>query len=492
MARFLAVDWDESECRYLFASLHKGSLTVLSAGSAPMEPSETDDAAASTAGAAPSGDIPVLISTLRHVLKEERIEPCPAILSLGRNKLETTYLTLPPCRESEIPVLLRNQLLRDLSGFSEFDPVDYLALDDSAGGEQKILAMTIPLSFRQHLVRSFRSLGRTPRQIGFRAVYAAELILRGDTAPGPGEPALIVNAVGSDVDLVLTEGDRIVSIRSVRFPVQLRFAEVVARIHEEIERTVTVEAEETADKPIRKVYLFGDGEEWTPLVELLEHRQREAVVVNPFTLPGVRSTAIPEFPGRFAPLFGAVLDRIPSRKARIDLLHPKEAPKATNYVRTALLIFGLLLIACFGLYRWNQGVVRSQEAELARLEKEYAEIAAQYQQVQPIWQVLRQTRNWDGQGVVWLDELRELSVVLPGEQDLVASRIAFVPMENDPRYTGMIQLGGMVRDPTVLLTLQRNLQAKGVYQMRYPAPVANPAGGGYPWLFQTSILRLRR
>ena len=156
-----------------------------------------------------------------------------------------------------------------------------------------------------------------------------------------------------------------------------------------------------------------------------------------------------------------------------------------------LFLFG---IAGYGVYHWNEGVIQGMKTELAQLESEYKEVATKFQEVQPIWNVLRQTQYWDAQGVVWLDELRELSVVLPAEQNLVVTGITFTtgPINNDSRISGMIQLSGMVRDPSVLMTLQRDLQAKGIYQMRYPAPSPNPAGGGYPWLFRTSIMRWRR
>jgi hypothetical protein len=132
------------------------------------------------------------------------------------------------------------------------------------------------------------------------------------------------------------------------------------------------------------------------------------------------------------------------------------------------------------------------EEELVRVKDEHQKVAAQLQQVQPGFNVLRLTKNWEAQNVLWLDELKELSVVLPGDQDLVVSQMSFTTLENNARFSGMIQMGGMVRDPSVLLKLQTDLRARGVYLMQYPVPSTNPAGGGYPWLFRTSIYRLRR
>lgn len=497
MARFLAIDWDASECRYLLASVQKESVIVRAAGAVAIElPPSTEE----NASASPFAELDLLTSTLQKLIKEEHLDPCPTLLSLGRSDVEMIYQTLPPSSDAEIPVLLKNQVLRELSGFTDFDPLDYIVLSGEDGEQVRLLAMTIPLSYRQALVRRFRAIGRAPRQITFRAVAAARSVLDQHRNSEEREPEIVVNAVGNDVDLVLLDQGRIVSIRSFRLPEQFRFEESVRRIVEEIDRTVTVGVEGMSDLPIRKVSLFGQESDWGSLIEMLAERKLETVVVCPFSLPEISISKVPEQSGRFAPLVGMLLGELPQWKAEsrsgIDFLHTKDAPKPTNYIRSIALFFFLFLIAGFGLYRWNQGVVQGMEEKLAALKKEYAETSRIYQQVQPIWTVLSQTVAWDAQGVVWLDEFREMSAALPGEQDLVVSQISFTtgPVGNDPRFpaSGTIQMSGMVRDPAVLYTFQKTLNSTGKYMMRNPTTGANPAGGGYPWNFRTSIVRLRR
>lgn len=500
MARFLAIDWDGSECRYVLASVQKGQVAVRGAGVVAIElPPETEENVA--ASTSPFAELDLLTSTLQKFVKEEHLEPCPTLLSLGRGEVEMIYQTLPPCTDAEIPVLLKNQVLRELPGFTDFDPLDYLVLSGEDEEQVRLLAMTIPLSYRQALVRRFRTIGRAPRQITFRAVAAARLVLDRQQASEEQEPEIVVNVVGNDVDLVLLGQGRIVSIRSFRLPEQFRFEESVRRIVEEIDRTVTVGVQGISDLPIRKVSLFGRESDWETLIELLSERKLETTLVCPFSLPEVSISTVPEQSGRFAPLVGMLLGELPKHKAEksdtgIDFLHTKDAPKPTNYVRSVALVFFLLLVAGFGLYRWNQSVIQGMEEELAALKKEYTETSQVYQQTRPIWYVLSQTAAWDAQGVVWLDEFRELSAALPGERDLVVSQISFTtgPVGNDPRFpaSGTIQLSGMVRDPAVLYTLQKTLNSTGKYMMRNPTTGANPAGGGYPWIFRTSIVRLRR
>ncbi|MDR1268918.1 MAG: hypothetical protein LBK82_05285 [Planctomycetaceae bacterium] len=490
--RFLAVDWSETECRYLLASLQRGGgFAVQKAGIAAIEDISANKDRDSEKTPKPN-EISDLVVCLRNILKEERIGSCSLLLCLDRSKIELLYQTLPPCRESEIPVLLKNQVLREHSGFSEHDPLDYLILGNAAEENVRVLAATIPLSYRQSLVRSFRSIRCSLQRIGLKPLAVAELAFRFEAAPENFEPGLIVYVVENDLDLVLVEGKQILSSRSVRLPDQLRFAEIVDKIAAEVERTVMVGDDRVTGQPIKKVLLFGGEEDWTPLIQILTEQGLEVSVINPFQISGVHTTVIPDQPVCFAPLLGLLFEQQTLPKNSIDFLHPKEAPKPANYFRSVFLAVVLLGICCLGLYYWNWEVVRGMEEELVRVKEEHQKITAQLQQIQPGFNVLRQARNWDTQGVVWLDELRELSLVLPNEQDLVVSQMSFSILENNARFSGIIQMNGIVRDPSVLMKLQTDLQGRGIYLVQFPAPSVNPAGGGYPWLFRISIYRLRR
>ncbi|MDR2754781.1 MAG: hypothetical protein LBC20_03660 [Planctomycetaceae bacterium] len=492
--RFLAVDWSNTECRYLLASLQRGGgITVQKTGLAAIEDvSAKKDRISDSEKTSKSNELLNLITVLRNILKEERIGSCSLLLCLDRNKIELLYQTLPPCSEQEIPILLKNQVLRELSGFSEHDPLDYLVLGNTTEENHRILAATIPLSYRQSLVHSFRSISCSPQRIGLKSLAVAELMFHSEAVPKDFEPGLVVHVVENEVDLVLVEGKQILSVRSVRLPDQLRFSDIVEKVAAEIERTVMISDDHVIGQPIKKIILFGTDEDWIPLVQVLTEQNLDVSVINPFQISGVHAAAIPDQPGCFAPLLGLLFEQQTPSKNTIDFLHTKEAPKPTNYFRSVFLAILLLGICCFGFYYWNREVVRSMEEELIRVKEEHQKVVAQLQQIQPGFNVLYQTKNWDSQNVVWLDELRELSLVLPNEQDLVVSQMSFSILENNTRFSGMIQMNGIVRDPSVLLKLQTDLQRQGVYLVQFPVPSVNPAGGGYPWLFRVSIYRLRR
>jgi len=480
VAKFLAIDWDEMECRYAVAVLQHEKIVVRDVGTAPI---------------VAEGEEPPLVAlakTIRSLSKKEKIGSCPLLLSLGRNDVEWVQQKLPPCKETEIPLLLKNQVLREVSGSTELDPFDYLVLESSSEGH-RVLALTISWAFRKSLLRTFRSLGYPPLSVGFRAGNAAELVLRNPTLLGddPSEPRLVVDIVGNDVDLILVASEQIVALRSFRLPAEHR----QKNLADEIERTLTIGLEGATPLPIRHVVLFGDGTE-TKLQYHLSQSGLEVQFLNPFTLPNVslsKEAATKDVPDseKFAPLIGSLLVQAQKVKPVIDFLHPKESPKPPNYARPILLGLVLLGIICFGLYYWNQTVIAGLEEQLAKVKAEHQQAADERRQIYPSWNVLFQTQRWEYQNVVWLDVLKELSEVLPSDTELVVERMTLTTITNSPRYSGTITLNGIVRDPSVLQKLQSDLQASKRYLVLNPTPSPNPAGGGYSWSFRTTIYRLR-
>ncbi|GHT23019.1 hypothetical protein FACS189419_06390 [Planctomycetales bacterium] len=475
MPQYIAFDWDNGDCRFLAASVQKDILTVRSYGVVAAE-NETEDTYANFSAA------------VKKICQEQKIGNIPAAVTLGRTQIDWLYQHLPLCKETEIPVLLKNQVLRELPNFVDFDPLDYLLLNTSADGEQ-LLAVTVQLSFRQRLSRALKNSKHPLQRLGFRAVDAAaaafadtSLWETADSGSKNSPVTLIVNTVGNDADLILAVDKKIRSIRSFRLAEQNR----EQGLAEEIQRTLTIGFEDAAGLPVDRIVLFGTQ---NPLLETLSELELEVVAVD------LEKYALSNSKPEYAPLLGSLLtlkDKTQFKsQTGIDLLHPKKAPEPPNYIRPIILALLFLSIVGYGVYHWNRGVVQGLENKLAEIKKEHQNVAGELQAIQPGWNVLRQTQIWESQNVLWLDVLKELSEKLPGGTDLVVSQMTFSagPAGANQRIRGTITMSGMVRDPSVLLKLQNDLRLTGQYFMQNPAPVPNPAGGGYPWLFKASVYR---
>jgi hypothetical protein len=495
MAQYLVVDWDETACRCLVASLQKDAVSVSHARSIPrisdpVSNNINDDTSASRF------DFP--LSEIQQFCKEQKIANTPVLVSLRRSQVDWLYQNLPPCSEAELPVLLKNQVLRELPHIADFDPLDYLVLDNTSGNN-RVLALTIPLIFRQRLTKTFHGIRRPLRQLGFCAVDAAEAAFcKSSLWEEENEnpiPTLIVHAAGSEADLILANGKRIVAIRSFHLSEQ----NDLQQLSDEIERTVAIGFEGADSLSIGRLILFGTELAQCELAEKLSNLPNFDVdirVINPFALPGIDAAEKPEQPADFAALIGSLLalqNKLQNKtRNSIDLLNPKEAPKPPNYTRQIVLAIVFFGIVGFGFYHWNSGVVQQLETKLAEIQKEHKKVADELRLAQPSWNVLRQTQLWETQNVIWLDVLKDLSQVLPNSNDLMLTQMTFsTGGGNNPRIAGTVSISGMVRDPSVLLKLQNDLRASKRYDMQNPAPTPNPLGGGYPWLFKATAYRLR-
>jgi len=484
VAKFLAIDWDEAECRYAVATLQNEKIAVRELGIVPivsMDGSEYDS------------PLDALATSIYAHCKEEKIGSCPLLISLGRNNVEWIQQKLPPCKETEIPLLLKNQVLREIAGSTEADPLDYIVLESSEEGH-RILALLMPYVYRRSLVRTFRSLGFPPMRVGIRAGNVAELVFRNPALlrGEPSEPRLIVNIVEHDVDLIIVGEGRILAVRSFRLPAD----EQQKNLADEIERTLTIGLEREEPLTIHHVLLFSEGDS-----ELPKHLSQSGLTLqflNPLTLPNVSAPQDIEInnPEKFAPLIGSLLIQSQRIKPVIDFLHPKEAPKPPNYLRPFLMALVLLGMGCFGLHYWNSGVIRGMEAELEGIKERHQQVSAEWGQVTSAYTVFQHAQRWESQHVVWLDVLKDLSEVLPNNTDLVVSQLTMstgpVQISNTQFAAGSISLTGIVRDPSVLQKLQSDLQSQPSrrYLVQHPSTSPNPAGGGYPWQFSTTIYRM--
>lgn len=503
MARFLAVDWDDNEIRYLLASLKKDRLTTLKIGSAPLEHESGDE----------NDPLAAPLRTFRTRFKERRLEKCRTSLLLGRSAFDMFPLELPAASDAELPDMVKNQVMRELPGFFEVDPVDYIPITDQAAPQRRLLALTLSAVRRQKLQRAFRTLGFPIARLGSRNVAAAELALRSDLfvstrkdaeadAPatpehpsfGSTDPILIVTILTNEVELTTLLDRKIVALRSFKLPESLDNEEFDERVAAEIVRTATIGVPDESDQPIKRMILYGTQEEHEPLVRLLQDRELDVLLVNPFEIHDLVCDERPEFPGRYAPLLGALRAVGEGRREAVDFLAPKEKPRPVNHARLTVMALLIIAILGYGLYQWNAVAIGRLTVEADRLSKERDDLAAEIKKYANQYFILNRTRIWDMQGANWLDELRDISINFPGAEDLVITQMTFDsgPINNNPNITGAIRLRGMVRDLSVLRLLQQKLHQGRFHRMQFPAPSRNPAGGGYPWLFSTTIYVFRR
>ncbi|MCL2348018.1 MAG: hypothetical protein FWC50_07110 [Planctomycetaceae bacterium] len=522
MTRYLAVDWDGTEIRAVLAVLQRGSIKVLKAESSPLE---VDD----TTSESPKVDYGL---SLKNLLKRHDISKANLLLGLNRSAVEMMAFTLPKAKEEELPDLVKNQVMRDSTSYSETSAVDFVTSPSFDRGTLRTLAATIT----RNQLKQYRNVGQTAgiriKRIEFCPLAFAELYRRSNLVSD--EPVLLVRCTTDEADMLVIAENHLVFLRSIKFPATLPHDEKNARLYAEISRTVAVSRQELEGSPLEKIIIFGDTVEFQSLQERLTDSELQTIIVNPTTLPCIQWSVwpssqlspsqlspppqtidvrektdsqddaphpdkemlikIPEnpgnLPGRYAALLGMILGEQSKSSARIDFLHPREKPQQLNIARFAVLFLVLIGILGYGAYAWNQGKLRQLQEELARLTEENKALTDEYQKALPQFRQLWSAHQWDSQQMIWLDELRDISVRLPSEQELVITGMQYSFGFNNQPY-GVIDLTGRVSNLQVLLQIYQRFNG-GSHRAFIMNQQQSQRGGGYPWLFSIRIVTARR
>lgn len=500
MPAFLAVDWDGIEARFVFAQLSKDKINVRSVGSTSFvkpktaEMTETDTEEESPPVVFGPAEIG---STLHHLLRTHHVGTGKTLFGLSASTTDLMLFTLPPAKQEEIPEILKNQAIRELPGFLETNPIDYLTLNAVPGEPQKVLAVSLNRTQQKNLQTIGKSARRKPNRLEIRGIAAAELLLNSGFYDDAPVPRLLVNILCDELDLVLLVDKKVVNFRSVKLPEMTDSGDRVKRINSEIARTLAVGLPTFTEDVLEHICLFGGTEEWTDLVEKLQSQSLQVQVVNPFHLKNIRVQDMPDCPGRYAGLLGMFSCEVLNRTPAIDLLHPKSTPTPPNYIgMAAIALLGLgILLGC--LYFWNNHALKRLESEKVDKQRAYEQVVAQYNQLYNPWIVLSNAQRIDQQDVNWLDTFRDITSLFPDQQDMVITQLRCISGPINPNrfgsyYSGQINITALVRDVNVVQQLKTSLESRRFYTVMLGNPSHNPTGGGYPWTYNISIACIKR
>ena len=480
-----------------------------------------------------------LATTLKNLLREHRVGSATVLYSAERGDLDVLYATVPLASDAETPELVLNQALREWPNFdAKTQPLDYLPLGTpSRVGTRSVVAVSIARDKQRRVRETLIGATRAPSKIELREPSLAEFLRADFCKLAFDEPTLLIQALCDEVNLTLCDAEKnVLYFRSFKVATDLTAPALARRIREEIARTLAVGiADLPEDVVVRKALFFSDAsslsaaslgadyadyddsdaDEHASITEIGEDEEDAALVVveslqlgehlarelegeeielefaNPFRVPGVQlKTLEPENPGRFASLLGMLLAERPQNRPAIDLMHPREKPKPPKY--WAIVVAFLILVgAGFGAaWKWNKAELDRERAAVAELQKK-AQTEYQFAlRKQPLANVLMNASAWrDRQGVVVLDELRDIALRIPSAPDLVVTRLGYLANQNG-RPTFIIQ--AKIKSTAVYHTFRQSLIADRSHSVIGRGPEPNPNGGGYPYKFDARIVCQRR
>ncbi|MHB8898260.1 MAG: type IV pilus biogenesis protein PilM [Thermoguttaceae bacterium] len=475
MGKVLALDWDRHQLRYVLAVTGRRTVKVLDASAVPMLMAQGED---------DPEPRPDPAGTLRARLgrKASRL---PALVGVDRASIETMSLTLPPATDAELPELVFHQAMRESATVTDETPLDFLPQSGDPAQPREVLVATLAPEAMRQIRRACVQAGIRPARMLMRPYASASLFLRSESAQG-GEPSLLVNLVGDEVDLTVVAEGKIIFTRTARIPQSDQQEETDRRVLAEVGRTLTVAMQhQVGDQAVRQICFYGARGDHQGLVETAgEQFEMPAIELDPFDTVEVARKLVPRQPGSFASLLGMLLDEAHGAQHAIDFLNPRKLPTPPS--RRKLYIAVAALLAIGALYVWDQ-----QSSELKKLDAAIAALNQRHNQRRQLAtqaaaqiQMADALRAWHAAEINWLDEIRDMSVRFPGGQDLVVLRMNLSPGRGG--RGGAVTFSGLARDPKILVGMEKEMR-DAYHDISSKRLMERGPGGDLAWSFETSM-----
>ncbi len=476
MSQLLAIDWDRREARYVLASARGGKLTIAAARSIVIPELPEEDVT----------ELPDVGELLKGALAEGKLGRVVTLVGVDRASIDLLHLTLPPAEDAELPEMVANQVVRESQVATDEAAVDFVPVSDRADEPRQVTAAVLPEEQLRRIETTCKVAGLKPHRLLLRSYAAASVFLR--TVPAPDETCLLVNAIADEVDLTVLVRGKVAFLRTARLPAAAG-EQATRRLLAEINRTLAVALQsEFGTDPVECVYIFGHGDEHQALLEQIhEQLMLPARVLDPFEAFDLSDVPVPEGPGRFAPLLGMLLDEARGGEHAIDFLHPRRPAKQVNRRRIGA-IAGVVVVAgilAAGYLAWSS-------AKEAQAKIEYGlkvELAGLIKEVKQESRLVQAVSGWQSGDVLWLEELRELSLKLPADKDMMVLRLTMTSARSGSG--GQISLQGLVRDQSLVVPLEEAVRSP-YHGVSTPAVHRLATGQDYPWQFNASITVARR
>ena len=435
----LAIDWDESELRYVLGQMKNTSLSkVVSAGVVRLDDPEE----------------PMDIQTaFRKLQKRLGIENIATLVAIGRGRAELRNLQLPPVPEDELPDMVQMQAMRAFASAGDNAAIDFLITEQSNEGVNLIAAAVAPNELTE--IRHTCSYAAVEvERICLRPLGAVALHQHFASSNHQTKNLVLVDLLANDAEIVITQHGTVKSIRTVRMPSGSSRSRLLTS---EIKRSLVSCGEDACPDLL---VLWGDAVVHQEDVDSLSKAFEFPVqVIDPFDWTQVDAMAkdeIPDHSGRFAPLIGLLAADLTHPERLIDFLNPRrryEAPP-NRFKKTVLAGIPIAAAALLGFFVFDQ--FRALDSQIESLKNENSAMQPGVDRALRSISRTEKVDNFLDGDVNWLNELKRLSEEMPSSEDLIVKSINIAA---DPRAGGgKLSVVGSVKHPKVIDQFENSLR----------------------------------
>ena len=473
MQRLIAIDCDSREFAYIQASVSGDRITIEAAAIVPLKSAEPDRLAT----------VEEATAQLQAALAKYKRSGVKALVGVDRNAIELISITVPPSTDAELPEMVQNQLVSESPTIADESVIDFIPNPGDPAESRRITAATLPKTELQRVTTICNAINLTPHRILARPYETASLFLKKGTL-GTGD-SLLVNVIVDEVDLIVVDQIRPLFFRSVRLPGGLGDETAEQRVLDEIRRTLLVAPQNVeVGQVIESVYVFGTSPEHERLVQQIAKDCNAKVhAIDPFEGFTINGELENRTSGRLVPLLGMLAEEAHGAAHSIDFANPRKAPPPPNRVRQIAIgtAVAAALFGSIGYYVYES--FAKLTAEQKQLTSDLADLTSRIKKSADKKKMAEAIEDWNGNSVIWLDELRDLSAKFPPGQDLVIQRLAMTPTRAG---RASISFQGLARESKVVARMESALRDNR-HEVQTPRIEERVLDKMYSWSFDTSI-----
>ena len=470
MSRLLAVNWNSSLIRYVLGTAERdGVLRVVEAGERKTDSEESTD------------DVPISVADrVGSLVRELNATKATLLLCVNRGVVDSVTFPVPPATDAELPTIVRNMALRQLTGLSEDSVIDFVPYSSAEGVVGSVSAMALPVTEQQQIQDIIQSSGCSK----VRAVVITQPLRVFARSKADDDPmATLVVSPGAESTHVLIVQNGLPRLsRTIRMGQAMRGYEAAEYITAELQRTlVSAGSQIEQDIEISDVVVVGSEIEAALLVDALNDQFPVEVrrVSSRSLLDGEAGDAAI---GAYAPLIAALKEEAAGMRPAVDFANSKRPPRPVNQRNRALAIAaGIALLLAGGWY-----FVHSQFADIGA---ENARLRARVKELDELVTKTRSKRNlakvltaWEASRMSWLDELRDLTIRMPSSSELTVQQFSAGPSGS----ASVVSFRGTSSSPAAIGKMEESLRDQ-YHQLRTPGIREVKDGKNSVWSFQTTI-----
>ena len=398
-----------------YISIDLESQGLLAVGGSPRAGGAKIDHAVAWVGTEAEGGPPPLTQDtarqigeqLRDRLRAAGVANAPVVVAVGRDRVVLKELRYPAVPPHEEPSLVRFQAMKELSDSPDEVVLDYVPLTNGAPtGERRSMAVAVRKDVYAAIQKlcaaaNLKLVAVTPRPYAVAAGLAQALASGNVPAPESKADAVAVLTLGpAGGEFTVVRGGEVTFTLAVPAPVVASETMLLTQIR----RNLTTYAGSNPGHPVQALYVADADDGWA-----VRFRPALGIPVHTYDPLGDAVRDVPDdLRGRFAGAAGLLAAR--GGDLPINFATPRQPRAEVNPNKNRLLVGVLAAIifltagAAGGWY-----VLDAAEKNVAELTAQRDQKKKLYEGMEPDKKRLDAVEQWRSRGVVWLDELYDMS-----------------------------------------------------------------------------------